>query len=1011
MKKRKNNGTRQRRSKGFKIALYSAFTVLLTCLIVTGYYLISNGVIFGKFTVKSDTYTMGDVTEADQQKIIVTQQNQEGAVPLTSQNENLPKIPPANGTTKGTKDNPFVILEVVPELSQQTLSYMVDSEEKGLPFNPVELGIKFCNEKSNQRGFLTQDKRDIDRGNLQNIIPNNYGYFGNLFQSGIDVAVGDDKPYYGIDFLYNFEMYSSDFSQEDFKNKTVHELFEQNPEAFVLAFPDKFSATMDAEGNITSAVCIDNSLRNALEEKDTNGNYTDRNWVKTEEVNNDITKSYKLTVSAESGLTDEDFNTLTMQQLAEKYPALFAKDDNNRDIPANILAKNNKWAKEKKDLEERKTSGYFIKREKGKGQFTLSGQLVNWNSNGLSAIHTGTDTDMWDYVDSTAYPSETFDVEKVFVNDWNKFDAYKFEQAYTTDDYLGCYLRMNYDEANANAWNAYWHTVNVKRTVYAFDYAKYKYTLKYAGLRINDILKYSLFTRDSEEDYEKLYLQVIVVTPDMINEMDANDTPETIDYIERADLYYISEYYDGFNLMADNLTSFVDFYNLYCGGSGEKLNGDASKLKSFYDTDLEWWDCLKIIKRLSTNMNLPLMQTKFIANMAMHGVDGSLNTDIYIDENNKHVDVTGNLNNLGKLFFITVQFDLLDIKSEEEANIAPGDQKYRRTFMNDLFPKLKVMKLNEDQQDNSAHPAQYTGYYERTPLSDSTKSEDYKKRCYYLWNKFTFFPAEPELTGIFGNNDNADMVKKLVEKYGYLRSYFYDNTFQNASGEVNRGGGSANGSDGMDDKNVTFAGNGQNDNINMSIPTNVNTLNRMLEILRNILDNYDKNPGALAINLQENPKEYTRMKNDQVLLDYDSKAQYKNANKEIDLKFIFANQNNEDAVITKMSLVKEEESTTGLEPRLEDSERNTVQKEEVSFSNGTQPLEGYKIAAEDSSTIHFVPIKRADWQNGYNILKIEWTTRMKVERPRKNNTPKITYYDRKGTNYVYIGERGLFNLE
>lgn len=1004
MKRRKSSPGRHPRSRRFKIAVYSAFTVVLTCLIVTGYYLISNGVIFGKFTVKPNTYTMGDVNETNQQKIIVTQQNQEGAVPLTSDNENLPKIPPADGATKGTKENPFVILEVVPEMSQQTLSYMVDSEEKGLPFNPVELGIKFCSEKSNDRGFLTQDKRDIDQGNLQNIIPNTYAYFGNLFQSGIEIADETNMPYYAIEFLYNLELYSSDFSQSDFENKTVHELFEQNPEAFAIAFPDKFSTTTDADGNITSAVCTDTSLRNALEEKNNNGNYTDRNWVRTVEENKDVTKSFKFTIPEGSGFTDEEFNTLTIGQLAQTYPALFAKDDNGRDVPANVLAKDGKWVKEKKDLEDRKTSGYFIKRGRGKGQFTISGQLVNWNSNGLNAVHTGTDTDCWDYVDSTTYPSDSFDFEKVLNN-----DAWKMEQAYTTDDYVGCFIRMDYNEANANSWNAYWHTAAVKQTVYTFDYAKYKFTLKYAGMRINDVLKYSLFTRDSKEDYDKLYLQVIVVTPEMINEMDANDTPDTIDYIERADLYYISEYYDGYNLMADNLSQFVDFYNLYCGGTGEKLNGDKSKLKSFYETDLEWWDCLKIIKRLSTNMNLPLMMSKFVGAMALQGVDDTLNSEIYIDESHKAVEMRGAMNNLCKLFFITVQFDLLDIKTEEEANVPPGDQKYRRTFMNDLFPKMQVMELNEDQQDGSSYPAKYTGYFERTPLSDSSRSEDYKQRCFYLWSKFTFLPTE--LTGIFGNQDTKEKVDMLVEKYGYLRSYFYDNTFQNATGEANRGGASANGSDGLDDKNVTFAGNGQNDNINMSIPTNVATLNRMLEILRNILDNYDKNPGALAINLQENPKEYTRMKNDQVLLDYDSKAQYKNANKEIDLKFIFANQNNEDAVITKMSLVKEEEATDGIEAKLKNSSGEIVVMDDVTFSNGSNPLKGYRIPAGDSSSIHFVPIKRADWQNGYTILKIEWTTRMKVERKKKGDKVKITYYDRKGTSYVYIGERGLFNLE
>ena len=51
----------------------------------------------------------------------------------------LPEIPEANSAyDKGTEQNPLVVLEVVPELSQQSLSYFATSKEDGLPFDPLE---------------------------------------------------------------------------------------------------------------------------------------------------------------------------------------------------------------------------------------------------------------------------------------------------------------------------------------------------------------------------------------------------------------------------------------------------------------------------------------------------------------------------------------------------------------------------------------------------------------------------------------------------------------------------------------------------------------------------------------------------------------------------------------------------------------------------------------------------------------------------------------------------------
>lgn len=1070
--------------KGLRYARYGIFTLLLTCLLVTGYYLISNGVIFGKFTVRPNTYKLGRIVgedstaseeqnksekEAAQKKVVVTQQNtttdeveeedtdvgnsnydddhliviqpsnrpsstpkptskptptptsgsgdEPTATPessltptLTSDNEDLPVIPPSTGK-KFTATNPFVILEVVPELSQQSFSYMVSSEEEGLPFNPVEMGIRFCNERSDGRGFLTSDKSSIDTGNLQNIIPA-YAYFHNLFKSGMEIADESRMPYSEVDFLYEVKLYSSDISEDDFNNKTIQEIYQENPETFVNACPDLLSLESDEAGGIVVRA-KDKSFKYALEEKNSSGQYTDRNWVKTKEENKNVTTAYKLTIPENAGLTNEDFSNLTMEQLAAKYPELFKKDDNDKEIPADVLAKNGKWVRDKKNVEEKKTVGYLVKVEKGKGEYTLNADNVYWHPDGFTVTKTGTDTDRWNYVESTEYPDSSLMLKDA---------TWEMQQAINSDGAIGTWIKLEHDE---NGQNPYKNTISVQSNVYTFDYAKYVYTYKYAGLKINHILKYALFSRDTEEEYEKMHVKVIVVTPDMINEMDANDTENTIDYIERADLFYISGYYDGYNLSDDGVERFVDFYNLYCkGGSGEKLNGDKSKLKSYYDTDLEWWDCLKIINRLSTNNKLPLMMSKFVGAIAARGVEDQTNNKIYVDENNKSVDVPGALSNISKLYFIVNQFNLH--KTDTSG----------RTFMGDILPKLKVMELNEDQQCESSHPPKYTGYYERTPLAECSEDDEYKKRCYYLWNKFTFLPTN--ISGIYKSQDTEANKTLLVESYGYAASYFFDNTFQNASGEVNRGAASSNGSDGYDGNNVTFAGNGQNDNLNMSLLTNVDVVDRMNGILRRMMDNSQKSPADLEINLLENKKYYDKAWYNQAFLDFSPQATYKPeknakgelADKEIILKLSLNNTNNEDAVITNLSLIayddidKREEDITKKPLELCDyqilpsgeSVLAALDKEDLKRSDGVivtkgsgenaQNVNGY-IFGKNTTVTRYVPFTLKTWQEGYNVLRIKWRTQLKYDKVGKDSK----FFVKEGTSYIYIGERGLFNLE
>lgn len=1231
MKRKRQRAT----GKRFRIAKYSALTVFLTGLVVTGYYLVSSGVIFGKLSVKENTYNVSEdaISMSDTRKIVVTPQNQADAVPLTSENDKLPKIPSVKGA-KATKDNPYVVLEIVPELSQQMFSYLVDSEEKGLPFNPVDLGIQCCNEKSNERGFLTQDGTQIDQNNAKNnIVPKDYGYFEGNFQGDIRVS-GDtnpDKqdeylhlPYYEIDFLFNLEISSGEITKEEFEQKSVHDLLRDHPQVFADAYPDQITTKVNDDGK-TVAVFKDRSLGFAMEEKDRNGNYTDRNWMKKAEESKNVVQSYKLsiptdskltdvdffrtpikelasddkyknlfekddsgkeipanilekdwkwkrekqdvlkktgyfvnvgkgkgkytisgnfdgtntgllatrtgtdtdmwdyvdktdypsdsreltkkcannrntmkqhlcsnknavetyyndsfvgeyfkanqypvtirkgmyvyqypdteassgtyslTIPADAGLSESDFQSMTMEQLRGKYPDLFKNDDNGTEIPAGALADDSKWTKEKTKQTKQFTTGYFVKVEKGKGEYTLSGYNPWTNDNKLTVTKTGTDTDMWNYVDSEDYPDAAKEVDKYYESEKHNIDN-KLRQ----EGDEGTYIKLSYklhDENQYNIWTEGRYAEQVF-DVFAFNYGKYVFTLQYAGLKINDILKYGLFIRDSYEDYENLYVQVIPVTPEMINEMDANDTETTLDYIERADMIYIGEYNNGYGLTATDIFKFASFWEKYTEeGTGKEFQqSDQDSLKTFSDNDLEWWDCLKMLNRLSSSRNLPCILTKLVGSEATQGVDGTQNIVQYIHGGKQEGDGSwsiapkkcesgkGVINNIGKFTTIVSQFNLLDRKKDNEVNLPPGDPSYRRTFMDDVLPSIKVMKLNEDQQCNSKYPAQYTGYFERIPLVDCDHGHDqaYKERCYYCWNKFTFVPTDlpAEIWGS-GMDNAAEQLKVLAEKYGFLPTYFYENALQNPD-DPQRGTSATGGATTFNGQNVTFVrdygmykkddgtivgGDGQNDNINMSLPTNKSILAATLELARNIGNTIDGNPNDLVVSLQNNKKYYTRMKNDQVLLDYSNDASYRDDDIKIDLKVNFTDRNNEDAVIRKITLVKsegdEDGKTLGLKQEITNTDADgaatteikTVNKEPVANSDGLDIIQGYRIMA-GNSLIGTIPFKLSDWKDGYTTVRIDWTTRMSVEAP----TEKM-FFSKEGTSYIHIGERALSNLE
>lgn len=199
-------------------------------------------------------------------KLVV--ESEEEAEVMVCGYKGLPEVPDTNGSTqKGTKDNPFIILEIVPELSQQTYSGLVSSQEEGLPFDPLEFtyealrkkgdNIKIIDKFKNGTDLSYQDKligadgKNIDNTGILGLggwFNNNNGgfqiYNPNGTVIGADKSYGHEKderveaPLFYIGTYYTVEMrkdesFASEILTSGGDKKEIAEIQSAHPEDFV----------------------------------------------------------------------------------------------------------------------------------------------------------------------------------------------------------------------------------------------------------------------------------------------------------------------------------------------------------------------------------------------------------------------------------------------------------------------------------------------------------------------------------------------------------------------------------------------------------------------------------------------------------------------------------------------------------------------------------------------------------------------------------------------------------
>lgn len=720
----------------------------------------------------------------------------------------------------------------------------------------------------------------------------------------------------------------------------------------------------------------------------------------------DIQKLYSLTITSDDvkdAKIDADefkqqFNTGKTKEfsrdmydvptLIKKYGDLFQVDDDKKIIrgPAKIDIYN--WAASYESIvttEEYSGNGYILAVEPGKGDFGFASES---DCNNWTFTKTGTNADRWVYVKNEKdLPAESVkrynaDIAKIERDRFKITDksidegtASLYTQYGDSDDITGLYLDLSKENGLTCQYTG-------PKDIYTFDYY---------GIANNNILKRQLFRFKTQKEYDDFHMQVICMTPEELNAMAKKDTDDTVDMIERADMFYLG----GYNSETNKIKDIYKLYYKYVKGQSEY---DTTEILSFLDQDLEWDLCYKLIYRLCNNKNLPLVMTNVLGKIA---TEGTTTIQMYQNKTYPNVSRKASLNNFAKLYIIATQFDLTAKKEE--------DEKFIRTFYDDILVpgKLQKVALTKGAQNSSDSPAQFTGYYQRPKVIQS-KDKIEREKCYYLWNTLTFFPEA--LEGKWYNGEQCSTGKADVDdfvNYGYMRPYFdvdaSSKVFSDGQ-EAEKVDGAYVDSDGEMHGNVTIPHNQNNTNGYSTLLGNTDSVgvtNGAMDISYKIMNNRPETVKNQIIKVVKQKKEYVKMSDNAILLDYTSNRSYGDKKSYVKLQ-IHANDNGQNGLVTKIRLKNSEGKTAPQDGELllYDSATYTKECEKDTYGSNS----GYIIPSTDTLTA-YVPYSLQQWADGYNIIEVETVGRIYSEKK------KTIISGKRIKTEINIGERTLFNLE
>lgn len=845
------------------------------------------------------------------------------------------EVPSAKeGAKKGTKDNPFVILEIVPDHAQQQMIYL-NPDNPDYPLDLVQIGMDACDRKGENENFI----------NNQNL----GGYYD------LPTAVGQWFC------NYQYTVYKVGTEEE---TETVN-LVEVDKKLYTIKF--------------TSEDIEDAGYEFAAFQRDY--------------------KSHEYSSRKE-----------TVQFFMENYPKLFE----NTGIREKVLKNYKNWqmSYKKNVLEEGisdsySNTGFLVAVEPGQGDFGFASES---DSKTWTFTKTGTKADRWKYYENEAdVPAEYLakynqgngsgiwsggfyyhngSGEKVTSTSWG--GSKTLYEASQDPDFTGSIMRLS------DNWGT---TITVSEKP---EVAEHTYTFNYAGLKGNDVLKRSLFTFKDQEECDNFVMETIAMTPEELNAISEKDTPETLDMIERADMFYVGAY----TKSTDNIKNVYETYYHYIKKNTDySYSEQETEVASFADNDLDWPLVYKILDRLCNNANLPLMMTQNLGKMINEGVnpsDGKTDTHMYVTEDviSQHIDSNGSLNNMAKLYLCAVQFDM-------QARHKDG---FTRTFYEDILQKFQTIKLDsESMKKASKNTAKSTGYFERMLVPDEncngvSLDSAAKKSCFYLWNMWTFYPKEIKLSS---GNQVAAAVEEYL-KYGYLESFFSSNADVFHDGVADH----HNGSNGADDKNVGIVHSGSNSDTNHSTllgaTESSGIVNNFLNVAYQIMNKQTASVDPLLVTINKQKRFYQKLTDDSVLIDYNSSAKYKN-DKTLYVKVTVNNTNNEPGVIKSIDLMNEEKEEflqDELIPLTALEQATSLSKQTVYDINGKNEIRGYEVPAQGSVTF-YVPYKRSDWQKGYQSMRFT----LQGRKYRKKGDAYTSVLGAVTTQNISITERTLFNLE
>lgn len=731
----------------------------------------------------------------------------------------------------------------------------------------------------------------------------------------------------------------------------------------------------------------------------------------------ELDKLYSLKFTAKElaahGINKDEFNAeyeadkKDISKLFKKYPQIFGMKAGAKEVPDIVEEDSRNWDVnyEKKvvdegEFETYEKKGYLLAVEPGKGDFGFATKedCQNW-----VFTKTGTDADRWKYVEN----KEDLPEESTKNFNWNLglwsfgffnnltglgwqgiSELYEYNDK---SDITGIYMEL---AGSGVACKYYTRPAEIEE----------RYAFEYYGLKTNEILKRALFSFKDQEECDNFHMKVICMTPAELNELAKKDTDDTLDMIERADMYSFQTCGESSTAVNDT-KFFYEFYHERILGEDDYVF-DENKVTRFDVNDLEWDLCTKIIMRESENRNLPVVYNQMVGKILEAGVTQGKETPethMYVtegiegDPKTKMTDVhsKGALNNIAKLYLISIQFDLLARKATDE------DGK-ERTFMEDVFPYIMKISLGEKTEGAVKNTATTTGYYNRALCScpEEKWEQDKKERSYYLWNRYTFFPA-----GLSVDLYEAVNQKSTYIKQGYLPTYF------NTNGNPFMDGGldsHQSGSDGNDEKNVTVISDPSNANSNHSSlignkGDNGGVASNTFETIFQILNGQSDEVENLSVSVIKQKRLYEKLTDDSVLIDYNSEAKYKE-DKTLYLKVKVGNMNNEAGIITGVRMLSDsgEPITLNIEEAM--SADTKIKKEYVYDSKGGNPIYGYRVP-ENGSLTFFIPYSLHDWQSGYKTVELVTRGRMYNEKRNRFKTgPAVPHT-------ITIGERTLFNLE